>query len=102
VVTGLLIAGLGGRLILGNEAVRARVAGAVSAVRARIQALGSPEYDRHEQEKAIAFPAAATALIEESRFTGDTTDAQDYPPGLGSNNDDSLSVPGEPASPPAT
>ena len=103
VIAGLLMAGLGGRLILGNEAVRARVTGAIAALRARIEALGSPGYDRDEQETAIAFPAAATAPIEESRFKGDTpTDAQDYPPGLGSNKDDSVSDPGEPASAPAT
>lgn len=103
VVGGLLVAGLASRLILGNEAVRARLAGAVNAVRDRIQALGSPEYDRHGQEDAIAFPAAATAPIEESPFTDlSPTDAPDYPPGLGSNNDDNAGDTRDSAGLPAT
>jgi hypothetical protein len=103
VVGGLLVVGLGSRLVLGNEAARARLAGVVDAIRTRIQALTSPALDRHEREDAVAFPAAATASIEESRFTDNTTtDAKDYPPGLGSNNDDSLSEVRQPANPPAT
>lgn len=102
VVGGLLMAGLASRAVLGNEAVRAWLAGTIDTIRVRIQALRSPEYDRHEPEDAIAFPAAATAPIEDSPFTDvSATDAPDYPPGLGSNNDDNSDT-REPASPPAT
>lgn len=80
-VGGLVVAGLGGRLILGNEAVRARLAEAVDAARARIQALRSPKYERHEQEDAIAFPAAKTAPIEESPFTDVSTTDRKGPAG---------------------
>jgi hypothetical protein len=103
VVGGLIVAGLGSRVILGNAAVRARLAGAVNTVRARILALSTAEYDRHEQDDAIAFPAAATAPIEESPFTDmSTNDAPDYPPGLGSSDDENTGETWEPSSPPAT
>lgn len=100
VLGGLIVAGLGSRLILGNEAVRARLAAAVEAVRARIQELISPEFRRSKQDDAIAFPAAKTAPLEESPFTEvSTTDAPDYPPGLGSNGDVRTTGRQEPAGP---
>jgi hypothetical protein len=85
-VGGLLAAGLAGWAVLGNEAARARIVGAVSAIRERISAarsnrLGWLETDAHDP---IAFPAAETALIEATEF--------DYPAGLGSNNGDGTSV----------
>jgi hypothetical protein len=85
-VGGLLAAGMAGWVVLGNEAARARIAGAVGAIRERIAAA---RWNRHgelemDADDPIAFPAAETALIEATEF--------DYPAGLGSNNGDGTSV----------
>ena len=81
-VGGLIVAGLAGWAILSNEALRARLARGVSAIRERISAVRSNRYDRLEidGDDPIAFPAAETAPI----------DATGYPAGLGSNNGDGI------------
>ena len=90
-VGGLIVAGLASWAILSNEALRARLAGKVQAVRDRITEMRSSRYDGLEidAEEPIAFTAAETSPIEPAPFSeGTTIDATGYPAGLGSNNGD--------------
>jgi hypothetical protein len=89
----LAAAGLTGWAILNNDRMRARLAGLVPAVRERISALRSTGYDRlaTDGRDPIAFPAAETRPIQDDPLTDvGSGDAPDYPPGLGSNNDDGI------------
>jgi hypothetical protein len=92
-VGGLIVAGLASWAILSNEALRARLAGRVQAVRDRITEMRSSRFDALEidAEEPIAFASAETAPIEPAPFSeGSTIDATGYPAGLGSNNGDGM------------
>lgn len=88
----LIVVGLTGWAILSNQAVRARLASGVNALRERISAVGSGADDRLEidQEDAIAFDAAETAPIETAPYSegslGDSAEPTPYPDGLGNGH----------------
>lgn len=85
-VGGLLAAGMVGGVVLGNEALRARIIRAVGEIRERISAARSNRQGGLEidAQDPIAFPEAETASSGLTEF--------DYPAGLGSNNGDGTSV----------
>jgi hypothetical protein len=91
-VVGLVVAGVAAVVILTNDVVRARLSGAVRAIRGQIadMRMGNDYELDIERDDAIAFDAAPTAPIETSPFTdvtmGETTG---YPEGLGSTNGES-------------
>lgn len=93
-VGGLVLAGLTGWVILHDEALRARLARRVAAIRDRILAARSNWSGRPQvaRENPIAFPAAATASIESSPFRDSTAIDAGYPAGLGSTNGDGIPV----------
>ena len=89
-VGGLILAGLATAAILSNESIRARIAAGFEAVRERVSAMRSTDYDRLDigQDEPIAFDATPTAAITETSpySEGSPADATaDYPSGLGSN-----------------
>jgi hypothetical protein len=88
-VGGLILAGVATAAILSNETIRAKIASGIEALRERVSAMRSTDYDELDidQDDPIAFDAAATAPIETPRYSdGSTLDATaDYPAGLGSN-----------------
>jgi hypothetical protein len=87
-VGGLIIAGVATAAILSNETIRAKIAGAFEALRERVSAMRSTDYDQLDidQDDPIAFDAADTAPITEtSPYSEGTTDTAPYPSGLGSN-----------------
>ena len=106
-VGGLILAGLATAAILSNETIRAKIAGGVEAMRERIAAMRSTDYDELDidQDEPIAFDAAATAPITETSpySEGSTADATaDYPSGLGSNgHEDGIPAFEEPSTTPA-
>ena len=89
-VGGLILAGVATAAILSNETIRAKIASGLEALRERITAMRSTEYDGLDidQDEPVAFDAASTAPITETSpySEGSTADATaDYPTGLGSN-----------------
>jgi len=89
-VGGLILAGLVTAAILSNETIRARIASGLEALRERIAAMRSTDYDELDidQDEPIAFDATPTApIVDTSPYSeGSTADATaDYPSGLGSN-----------------
>jgi hypothetical protein len=91
-VVGLIVAGVAAVAILTNDVVRARLSGAINAVRSRIAEMrmrNDFELDV-ERDDAIAFDAAPTAPIEASPFTDVTMgEATGYADGPGSANGES-------------
>jgi hypothetical protein len=104
-VGGLILAGLATAAILSNETIRARIASGLEALRERIAAMRSTDYDELDidQDEPIAFDAASTAPITETSpySEGSTADATaDYPSGLGSNgHEDGIPAFEEPSTP---
>ena len=87
-VGGLIVAGLVTAAILSNETIRAKIASGVEALRERVSAMRSTDYDALDidQDAPIAFDAAETASITEtSPYSESSTDTAPYPTGLGSN-----------------
>jgi hypothetical protein len=87
-VGGLILAGLATAAILSNETIRSKIAAGFEALRERVSAMRSTDYDELDiDHDPIAFDAAPTAPIETSPYSdGSTADATaDYPSGLGSN-----------------
>ena len=89
-VGGLILAGVATAAILSNETIRAKIAAGFEALRERVSAMRSTDYDRARLRsgRAVAFDAAPTAPIGDTSpynegSTGDAT--ADYPSGLGSN-----------------
>jgi hypothetical protein len=86
-VAGIVVAGMVTAAILSNETLRARIAGAVDAVRERL-GMGATGYDRLDVDRddPFAFDAAQTAPIADaSPYTEGPGETADYPSGLGSN-----------------
>ena len=92
-VVGLIVAGLAAWAILTNEALRARISSAATALRERISTMRSTDTDwlDMDRDEAMAFDAAETKPIETPAYTESAPVAgSDYPEGLGSNNGDGI------------
>ena len=86
-VAGIVVAGIVTGAILSNDTLRARIAGAVDAIRERL-GMGSTGYERLDVDRddPFAFDAAQTAPIADaSPYTEGPGETADYPSGLGSN-----------------